>query len=534
MRVGGTVPLGATVRPEDVSTLTDYLRVLRRRKWLIIVAALLVPLAAVFLSLKQQPLYESSSEVLLNQQNLAASLTGIEDPTTFQDPARFMQTQVDLARLPVVAGRVSRATGIPVERLDKANAFAREGSNILVFEVTSSDRRRGARVATEFARQFKAYKSELDTSALKRARDAVQERIDRLEAAGETRSKLLSDLSQREQQLSTLEALQTSNALLVKSASGGIQVRPRPVRNGVLGFGLGLAFGIALAFLSEALDTRVRSAPDVSRRLGLPLLARVPEPPRRKRGKSRLIMLDDPSGSRAEVFRMLRTNLEFANLERDAGTIMITSSVGEEGKSTTIANLAVALARAGRRVVLVDLDLRRPALDRFFNLEERPGLTDVALGHVELESAIARIALSQNDDASPRSGQNGRARLHGLLEVLPAGPLPPDPGEFVGTRALADIFERLRERADFVLVDAPPVLHVGDAMTLSSRVDAILVVTRLSVVRRGMLDELHRLLETVPAAKLGFVLTGADVEDESYAGYYHYPARGEREPERVP
>lgn len=522
------------MRPDDASTLTDYLRILRRRKWLIIVGALLVPLAAVFLSLKQQPLYEASADVLLNQQNLAASLTGIEDPTSFQDPARFMQTQSDLARLPVVVDRVSRATKIPRGQLERPTVFPRDNSNILVFDVTAPSRERATTLATEYARQFKAYKSELDTSALQRARGELQERINQLEASGDTGSKLHSDLVQKEQQLSTLEALQTSNAFLVHIASDAVQVRPRPVRNGVLGFGLGLAFGIALAFLSEALDTRMRSAVDIGHRLRLPLLARIPEPPRRKRGKNRLIMLDDAGGPRAEVFRMLRTNLEFANLERDARTIMITSSVGEEGKSTTIANLALALALAGRRVVLVDLDLRRPALDRFFNLEGQPGLTDVALGHVDLRTAIARVALSESDGGSARNSMNGRGNMHGMLEVLTSGPLPPDPGEFVGTRALAEILDELRARADVVLVDAPPLLQVGDAMTLSSRIDGIIVVTRLKVIRRGMLDELHRLLETAPSTKLGFVLTGADAQDESYAGgYYDYRAREEREPERV-
>lgn len=176
-------------------------------------------------------------------------------------------------------------------------------------------------------------------------------------------------------------------------------------------------------------------------------------------------------------------------------------------------------------MVLVDLDLRRPALDRFFELGNRPGLTDVALGQVGLDEAITQIALSE----PAASGEP----VYGVLEVLGSGPLPPDPCEFVATKTLADILHELRDRADFVFVDAPPLLRVGDAMTLTSKIDGLLLVTRLSIVRRGMLDEVHRLLETVPAAKLGFVLTGAaDMGDETYGGYYGYrPA--ERPAERV-
>src|SRR5205814_1509032 len=135
----------------------------------------------------------------------------------------------------------------------------------------------------------------------------------------------------------------------------------------------------------EALDTRVRSAEEVVERLELPLLARLPEPPRKLRADNRLAMLAEPTGVQAEAFRMLRTNLEFSALGKEIRTIMVTSSVEQEGKSTTVANLAIALARAGQRVVLVDLDLRRPFIDRFFDLDDHAGLTQVAIGHATLE-----------------------------------------------------------------------------------------------------------------------------------------------------
>jgi Mrp family chromosome partitioning ATPase len=331
-----------------------------------------------------------------------------------------------------------------------------------------------------------------------------------------------------------MEALKTSNATLVEAADDAIQVQPRPVRNGVLGLALGVILGLVLAFLRETLDTRVRSADEVAARLETPLLARVPEPGRRLRNEDRLVMIDDPNGHQAEAFRMLRTNLEFVSLGQHAKTIMVTSAAAREGKSTTVANLAVALARSGKHVILVDLDLRRPYLDRFFGLQGRPGLTEVVLGHVDLEAAVSPVAFagssagpSHNGNWNGNGNGNGPGILTGVLEVVPSGPLPPDPGEFVGLRALSEVLDRLRARGDLLLIDSPPLLQVGDAMTLSTSVDAIVVVARLDLIRRPMLTELHRTLEKSPAAKLGFVLAGAELEEGyGYASYGDYYAQG--------
>jgi Mrp family chromosome partitioning ATPase len=304
--------------------------------------------------------------------------------------------------------------------------------------------------------------------------------------------------------------------------------------------------GIGLAFLWEALDTRVRSAEEIGERLGgLPLLARLPMPSKRLRAGRKLAMLEDPSGTQAETFRMLRTNLDFVSLGRGARAIMVTSAVEQEGKSTTIANLAIAMARAGQRVVLVDLDLRRPFLDRFFDLDG-PGVTQVALGHVSLEQALVPVPIVDSDPPHARAGTNGSVGVNGgggakivkgVLEVLPSGLIPPDPGEFVNTRALSEILEQLRERADIVLIDAPPTLRVSDAMTLSSKVDGVVVVARIKVVRRQMLNELARQLATMPAPVLGFVVTAGD-EEQGYAasqayGYHAKPYVQSEEAQRA-
>lgn len=526
----------------EASGVRAYLQVLRRRKWIFLQALLIVPLVAVAVSIRQTPLYQGSAEVLLKYQNLAGGVTGIQDVSgVYQDPQRIAATQTKVAMVPEVGRRIIAAVGLhntsPQQVLAGASVSVQSDADILEFRHTDRNRSLAARLATEHARQFIAYRRELDTANISVAEKEVRRRINELRAQGATGSTAYSRLVESDQQLRTMEALQTSNATLVHPADAAAQIRPRPVRNGIFGLALGLIIGLALAFLAEALDTRIRSAAEVGERLGLPLLARLPEPPRRLRSKSRLVMLAEPNSARGEPFRLLRTNIEFVNLDREARTIMITSAVQQEGKSTTIANLAVAEARAGRRVLLVDLDLRRPWIHRFFDLQG-PGLTDAVLGHVPLQEAIVPVALFQAEPGRGRkAGDNGRVDLGGSLAVLTAGRIPPDPGEFVGSRRLTELLEELREQADVVYIDAPPLLHVGDALTLSSKVEGMIVAVRLSVARRPLLSELGRVLERVPAAKLGFVLTDAK-QEEGYAygdyGYYYNTAeRRARTEERV-
>jgi len=517
--------------PGHGTSIADYVMVVRRRWWLLLLGLILVPLAAVLFSLRQERIYQGSAEVLLSQDNLAASLTGVQDQSLNQPADRVATTQAGLARVPTVVAETLRAAGTPRRSirdfLDASSVSTKTNSDLLDFSVRDPDPALARRLATEYARQFTRYRRKLDTAALVTARNEVQTKINELESAGERRSALYASLVEKEQQLSTMEALKTSNASVVREAEQAGQVQPRPARNGILGVLLGGILGIGLVFLWEALDTRVRSADDISRRLGLPLLARIPAPPRKLRNANKLVMREEPHGIQAEAFRMLRTNLEFSRFERNARTIMVTSAVEQEGKSTTVANLAVALARAGQRVVLVDLDLRRPFVDRLFHLDYEWGVTQVVLGHATLDQALTTMSVeAPRRGRSARggpAGENGGGRGHGALHVLPSGPVPPDPGEFVATKGLHTLLDRLREQADVVLVDAPPMLHVGDALVLSGVVDAVIVVTRANVVRRQMLDEVRRLLDTVPAQKLGFVLTGAESEEGyGYGGSYYY------------
>jgi polysaccharide biosynthesis transport protein len=525
------------------ATLRDYLHVLRRRKWLVVQAVVLVPAAAIAFSLHQQKLYQASAQVLLSSQNLANQLTGTQQTGVNVQPDRVAQTQADVARVPAIAARVLRhvpGSGLTVQRfLSRSSVTTAANADLLTFEVVNRDPALARHLVNEYASSYTVYRRNLDTAAIHAALQNVDARVRQLVDAGGRGGALYASLVEREQTLATMQALQTSNAAVVRQAQGTSLVHPKTRRNVILGVLLGLVLGIALAFLWEALDTRVRSAEEIGERLGgLPLLARVPVPSKRLRAKNRLVMLENPTGVQAETFRMLRTNLDFATLGRDARTIMVTSAVEREGKSTTIANLAVALARSGQRVVLVDLDLRRPFLHRFFDLDG-PGITQVALGRASLEEALVPVSLTDAEArvkaiANGNGNGNGHGvQVRGVLGVLASGPIPPDPGEFVRTAVLTEILEELRGLADYVLIDAPPALHVGDAMALSTKVDGILVVTRMQVVRRQMLNELDRQLASSPTPVLGFVVTAAG-DDEGYGyGYGSYHTRPYEQSEKT-
>jgi polysaccharide biosynthesis transport protein len=509
-------------------TFRDHVLLLRRRKWIILLAVAFTPLAAVLVSLGQESRYEAASEILLNNQG-AGDLFG-EVQTSNVQAERIVQTEANLARVPAIAARALAAAG--QERtsvqdfLDDSSVSPKSNADILVFRVIASSAPLASRLANSYAREFIRYRRELGAGAFRSAHEAVARALDRLEAADGrrrsperfslsvkslTRSAAYLSLVERKQQLEAGEALLNSRLVLVHPAADTDIVSPRPARNGLLGLALGLLLGVGLAFFREALDTRVRSASEIASRLGLPLLARLPGGLGEEK---RLVMVAEPDGVEAEAFRILRTNLELLQLEHGARTIMVTSALEGEGTSPTAANLAVALARAGRRVVLVDLNFRRPSVAGMFGLGRRAGLADAVLGHVRLETALVRVTVrpgSPHGNGAP--GTLGRREAQGVLDVVTSGSLRPDPGEFVSTQALGDVLKELGGYAELVLIDAPPLLGVGDAIALMPRVDALLLVASARHARRPVLAETRRLLEACPASKLGFVLTGLQQRD---------------------
>jgi polysaccharide biosynthesis transport protein len=491
---------------DGASALRGFLSVLSRRRWIVLAALLLVPLPAVGLSLLQEDRYEATADVLLQRGSVAATITGASDANAGVPVERIIGTRAELARLPAVATRALDAAGVagatPQQLLGSSSVEALGETDILAFAVRDGNPVLATRLATAYATEFTAYMRELDQAALNDARAQVQRRLRAVDALRPFRTSQLRQrfvaLTRRARELETLQAIQTPSAVVVRPAEAAEQVQPRPVRSGVLGLGFGLLLGIGIALLWEALDSRVRSSDQIEAGLDMPLLARLGAPPRRRSGDGVApVTLTQPGSVEAEAFRLLRANLTLAIASSGARSIMVTSAVEGEGKSTTAANLAVALARTGKRVILADLDLRRPAIHRFFGLEDGPGLMDVVHGTIHLDEAVARIPVTAA--AAPGADANGSSGPAATLEVLPLGEPPSNPGELIDGDALGEILGQLNEWAEIVLIDSPPLLGTGDTVALSTKVDALLVVTRANFLNSPTLVELRRVLASCPA-----------------------------------
>jgi len=501
-------------------SLRDYLAVLRRRKWIVIAVLIVMVAAAAVYSLQQSPLYRGESQVLLNLQDAAAALSGAPSASSSVEASRVIQTQADLARAPAVMTSTVRSSGVPIsasEFRDQSSVTTSPDSDLIQFQVDYEEPDGARSLANAYAREFVNYREELDTASLHRARRGVEQRLQELEAAGDQDSALYQKLASKSEELKVLSALQTSHAVVVKTAGTASQVQPMLIRNLIVALVVALILGVAIALARDAIDTRPRSALEIAQRLGLPLLGRIPRSPHRA---GPLVMFTTPDGSLAEPYRMLRANIDLVSADLDYQSVIVTSALADEGKTTTTANLAVASARAGRDVILVDLDLRRGELDRIFGVAGRYGITDVAQGAIGVRDALAPVRISADGVAAGESRGTRPSRVRtGSLQILPTGMLPPDPGDLVLSDEVASILDELDAMEGLVIVDTPPLLLAGDALAISSLVDAVVVVARIGV-RRPTLDELSRTLDRISADKLGVVVTGGTLGEDDHPGDY--------------
>ncbi len=271
--------------------------------------------------------------------------------------------------------------------------------------------------------------------------------------------------------------------------------------NLVLGGLVGLALGVGLAVLREVLDTRIRSGRDVEVVTDTPIIGGISfdaEATRRP-----LVVHADPASPRAESFRILRTNLQFLDIEGGPRAFVITSSVQGEGKSTTAVNLAIALADMDARVLVVDADLRRSKIADYMGVEGAVGLSDTLIGRTPLADAIQPW---------------GHANLH----VLPAGSTPPNPSELLGSQAMADLLSEVESTFDAVIIDAPPLLPVTDAAVLAKRTRGALLVVAAGKTQRGELAAAIGSLNTVGAHIAGIVMTMLPTKGPDAYGYGGY------------
>ncbi len=448
--------------------LTDYIRILRKN-WVIIVVATLVGIGvAAAWSLTRTPQYEAQSTVFVSTQS-GSTIQDLQQGSNFTQSR--VQTYTNLVSTPIVMNPVIAELELGMtanELAAEVEASAALNTTLITITVTGPDPVQAADVANALGASLKSVVERLETP---NGTDTSPVRVERVKDA--------------------LPPLKPSS--------------PNVPLNLALGALVGLALGIGVAVLRAVLDTRIRTPRDVEQVTDRPLLGAIAFDPKAK--ERPLIVHADPLSPRAESFRAMRTNLQFLDTDGHASYV-ITSSVPSEGKSTTTINLAIALADAGKRVALLDTDLRKPKVSEYLGIEGGAGLTDVLIGR-------ARLA----DVMLPWGNRS--------LYVLPAGKIPPNPSELLGSKSMHQLLEALERDFDVVLCDAPPLLPVTDAAILANATSGAILVISAGHTNRHQLSGAVDALNTAGAHIAGVTLTMVPTRGpDSYAYGYGYGAYG--------
>jgi succinoglycan biosynthesis transport protein ExoP len=487
----------------------DFFRALRRRRGIIILCILLVPLAAVGVALLQDERWKASASLLFRDPQFAQQLFGSSFDSGSGDPQRAAATNLELVSLQVVADRAARKVEeITGEKLLDQMDISSEGqSDVVNIEATDKNPRRAAQIANVVASEYVAFRREADQQKVRSAQALVQRKLDALppeDAAGT----LGNTLRDRSSQLDVLASLQTGNAEVVQPAVVPRDpALPKPKLNALVGVVLGLLLGIGLALLLDRLDRRLRDPEEVEDIFQRPVLSRVPV----SKALSREELHDLPPPV-SEAFRMLRANLRYFNVDREIKTVLTTSASAAEGKSTVALGLAAAAASAGARTLLLDLDLRRPTLAKRLGIEGQGGVSLALAGGVPLHQVVHDVSLNTGF---------GRSGAH--LHVAPAGPPPPNPTDLIESRRMDDLFREAEESYDLVVVDTPPTSLISDAIPLMRKVTGVLIVSRLGLSTRNEARRLRDQLQHLDAPVLGIVINGVR-HHEGYYGYMPGPA----------
>ena len=512
--------VSADVASNDID-VRAYLAMLWRRRFLIALVVLPMVAAAVLLSVRQTPLYEAKAQLLVDPSALRS--LSQSDASSRLDPDLVVSTEIQVLKSRPVKEAVEESLGAV-----RDVGASRVGETLIV-EVRgqSSDPDRAAKIADAYATAYTDLRRTEANAELFTLTDEIQRKIQQLQTEmdrldprvdGARRDGLIAQQSRFRERLNLLDveaAARSSAAHIVAPALVPTSpVKPRPIRNVAVALFFGLLLGVSLALLLEFLNDSIRSKDDVELIPGAsPVIGIIPHV-RSRRGDGHLVSLDRFDEPTGEAFRALRTSVQLLAGGDGARTIEVTSAMPQEGKTTVTTNLAVVLASAGRRVVLVDCDFRRPMVHRVFGLSPAVGVTSVLADEVPLEEALQAVADVPG------------------LRVLAAGPMPPDPADLAGSQRLSHLLFELQSQADFILLDSPPVLPVTDATLLALWVDATITVVRAGSTRRNQLREALDLLRQARAPVMGTVLNGAAVGD-SYAAGYYYQARVDRHDRRA-
>lgn len=509
---------------QDLS-LRDYWRIVLRRKWIVVAAVVACMAGALGLTALQDPVYEAQARMAVR--TLPGDSIFGSDYLGYVDPERAIDTEIEVLQSDLVYQRVKENLGLTTDPPGAAGS-AVGATDVVAVSVRSGNPATAQALADAYVRAYIDVKREQTVAGLTAASAELDSQIASLqsqiqaldgqigEAPANEREQLTRELAdqraalvdqqatfkQRLNQMQVDAALSTGGAQLVQPASlPSDPVEPTPVRTAILALVVALLLGLGAAFLVDYADDSVRGTSELERAAGgVPVLSVVPtDPP----PDNRPISISRPNDFAVEAYRTLRTNLQFLALERPLKVIQVTSAMSGEGKSTTASNLAVVLAQAGRRVALVDADLRRPRLHEVFAIDGSRGLTDALLGeHIEL--LIHELPMGA-----------------GTIAVLPAGRVPANPSELLGGGRMRALLRSLAEHYDTVVVDSAPILPVTDSVVLSGAVDALVLVAQAGRTSTKQVAEMTSRLNRVSAPVVGAVMNRV-AERRLRSGEYGY------------
>ncbi len=491
---------------------------LRRSLPLIVGLVLLGAIAMNVFTQLRGAQYEANARVLLTSTEATALLTGTQP--VFVDPEEVRDTAVALAKAPALYERVEQRTrgrlGTASE-LQEATSVSDEEENVIAFATSTSEPTRSRQIVNAVSSEYLRWRSEIAGEQVQRAVRALRQRVAREPAGSQSRR----DLQQRLNELEILANVPSPNAVIVERATGAAKTSPAPVRDTLLGAIIGLMLALLLVGIREALDTKIRSEEDVEELLDTPVLATVQSLPRR----TRLVMFGRNEELFGDAYGLLAANLVSSERSTDGPRLIaVTSAIANEGKTTTVANLAVALARRGANVVLADFDVRKPSVAEVFRIPNgSPGVAQLVSGEAAVPDVLWNVSLNGRTPEVATFGRNGADAdrgMDGSLRVVPAGALIRS-GSIAQSPRIAGVLAELGARAgaDVVMIDTPPALVTVEMAELSRNVDQVIVVVRQGRVSRRSLRALARQTQSWRAKIAGAVLTDAPTE-ERHSYYY--------------
>jgi len=478
------------------------LGLLRRRGIWIVLCFALACAAAFGYSKHQTKKYTATTSVVFSSNQLSQEIAGLSSSNT--SSLLQQSNNLELLHLGDMAARTASILGhgLTEESVDASLSIAGQPeSNIAGVVVTTTSPELSATIANTYARQFVREQQSTNRQYFRSALALVHKQLEAL--TPEQRNGVAGvALQDRAQSLGLLSQLQPNTVQIAQEASIPTSPSsPKTSRNTLIGGILGLFLGVGLALLLERLDPRIRDSDELEAIYRLPLLGIVPQSTALSRsvrnGEDTPLTLPF---AEAEAFHTIRARLRSFNADRDIRTVLVASAALAEGKTTVARHLAGAAAGMGSRVLLMEVDLRRPTLAQQLNIPTGPGLSDVLIGVVSMNEAIQTV------DFKSLAGDN---RKELVFDVLVAGAMPPiNPVELIESNAMDALLAEAKSNYDLIVIDTPELTAVSDAFLLLPKVDGVIIIGRMGHSRRDVAKRLGQLLETSGAPLVGIVANG--------------------------